>query len=86
MSLAPLSQHQQTRVSVNMDNLPELRNNQIIAMEAALASKDVVVVLPTGAGKSLCYVAVAVRKTEVRLLIICTNAAVTRLRFRVTYV
>ena len=43
---------------------PAFRRGQQDAVEAALAGRDVLLVMPTGAGKSLCYQLPALEDTE----------------------
>ena len=47
----------------------ELRPLQEQAIEAALADRDSVVIMPTGGGKSLCYQAPAVTRSEVTVVV-----------------
>ena len=46
-------------------SLPVLKDEQRIAVDSVKEGKDVFVVLPTGYGKSMCYVAPPVEKTKV---------------------
>jgi RecQ family ATP-dependent DNA helicase len=49
---------------------PAFRRGQREAVEAALAGRDVLVVMPTGAGKSLCYQLPALEDTEALTLVV----------------
>src|SRR4028119_562960 len=49
--------------------LPECRPGQREACEAALASRDVLVVMPTGSGKSLCYQLPALLRADPTLVV-----------------
>src|SRR5205814_10121750 len=45
------------------------RPGQLAAVEAALAGRDVLVVMPTGSGKSLCYQLPALMRTDLTLVV-----------------
>ena len=49
---------------------PGFRRGQREAVEAAMAGRDVLVVMPTGAGKSLCYQLPALEDTEALTLVV----------------
>src|ERR687896_2377735 len=48
---------------------PGFRPGQREAVEAAVASRDVLVVMPTGSGKSLCYQLPALMRTDLTLVV-----------------
>jgi ATP-dependent DNA helicase RecQ len=48
---------------------PGFRRGQREAVEAALAGRDVLVVMPTGSGKSLCYQLPALMRTDLTLVV-----------------
>src|SRR4051794_33104257 len=48
---------------------PEFRRGQAEAVEAALAGRDVLVVMPTGSGKSLCYQLPALMRADLTLVV-----------------
>src|SRR5215217_2814289 len=48
---------------------PAFRRGQAEAVDAALADRDVLVVMPTGSGKSLCYQLPALMRTDLTLVV-----------------
>ena len=48
---------------------PAFRPGQREAVEAGLAGRDVLVVMPTGSGKSLCYQLPALMRTDLTLVV-----------------
>src|SRR2546422_10450463 len=48
---------------------PAFRAGQREAVDAALAGRDVLVVMPTGSGKSLCYQLPALMRTDLTLVV-----------------
>ena len=52
---APPSLGEARRVLVDVFGYPDFRSGQGEAIEAALAGRDAIVLLPTGSGKSICY-------------------------------
>src|SRR6478609_6076376 len=48
---------------------PAFRRGQREAVEAAVAGRDVLVVMPTGSGKSLCYQLPALMRTDLTVVV-----------------
>src|SRR5215203_632691 len=58
-----------TRALEDLFGFPGFRPGQREACEAALAGRDVLVVMPTGAGKSLCYQLPALVRDDLTLVV-----------------
>ena len=57
------------RAGASCSASPSFRPGQREAVEAARAGRDVLVVMPTGSGKSLCYQLPALMRTDLTLVV-----------------
>jgi ATP-dependent DNA helicase RecQ len=78
LTLPGLDEHPQAPVATSADpvgalhelfGFAEFRRGQREAVDAALGSRDVLVVMPTGSGKSLCYQLPALMRSDLTLVV-----------------